>query len=120
MSMPFVWRRIVFGSLAIIAGMACSGDSIVSLDASEKNRHVSAQVGERIDITLQTVGPGEYASPPALSSPSVLFVDVAFCGTLPAGVTQCFHFRAASPGQAVLTFTHTGSNLTVQDTVDVH
>lgn len=120
MSMPRMSRRIVIGSLAMAAGIGCHGDSIVSLDATERNRRISANVGERIDITLQSVGPGEYVSPPASSSSSVLFVDVASCGNLPAGVTQCFHFRAASPGQAVLTFTHTGSNPTVQDTVDVH
>lgn len=108
-------------TLGVAAGvLACGGDSIVALSASERNRRISALVGDRIQITLQTVGPGEYASPPALSSPAIVFLDSTECGEpVPAGATQCFHFRAAHPGEAVISFTHTGNNLPVQDTVDV-
>ena len=111
--------RALFGALAVTVGVACRSDSIVALDAGERNRRVAARVGEQIDITLQSIGPGEYASPPALSSSAIVFLDVGYCGNLPAGVTQCFHFRAAAPGQAVLVFTHSGFNPSVQDTVDV-
>ena len=111
--------RAILRALAVAVGLACFGDSIVALDAGERNHRVSARTGERIDITLQSIGGGEYASPPTLSSPAVAFLDVGYCGTLPAGVTQCFHFRAVSPGQAILTFTHSGNNPAVQDTVDV-
>ena len=107
-------------ALVIAGSFACHGDAIVSLSAGERDRRVTARVGERIEVTLQTVGPGEYASPPAISSPSVAFLDVGYCGAaVPAGPTQCFHFRAVAPGRALLTFTHTGNNPPVQDTVNV-
>lgn len=114
--------RVLLGALTFVAAssIACRIDSVVSLSAAERNRRVAAHVGDQITITLQTVGPGVYASPPTISSPAVTFRDVDSCGTsVPAGPTQCFHFRAASPGQALLTFTHSGNNGIVQDTVDV-
>jgi hypothetical protein len=110
--------RIIAGALAVAGALACHSDSIVALDAGERNRRISARVGERIEVTLQSIGGGEYAA--SLSSGAVAFLDVQYCGALPAGVTQCFLFRAVSPGQAILTFTHSGMNLTVRDTVDVH
>jgi len=110
--------RIDVRALAIAAVLACHSDSIVALDAGQRNRRISTRVGERIDVTLQSIGGGEYA--PSLSSPVIALLGVQYCGTLPAGVTQCFHFRAVSPGQAIVTFTHSGSDPAVQDTVDVH
>jgi hypothetical protein len=119
-------RSITFGllTLAAIAGVVatgCHASDIVVVKASERDSRIAATVGDRIEITLQTIGPGEYASPPAISSPAVAFLDAASCGDpVPAGPTQCFHFRAAVRGQAVVTFTHTDRNPSVQDTVDVH
>jgi len=114
-------RRVAFVGLVVTTSiLGCYGDSIVALTASERNRHVSVRIGERIDVTLQTLGPGEYIAPPAISSPAVVFRDVTACGApVPAGPIQCFHFRAAAAGQAVITFTHSGMNSAVQDTVDV-
>jgi hypothetical protein len=97
---------------------ACLADHIVSLELGEQNRRVEASVGDRIEITLRTIGPGEYANPPAISAPAVVFVDVAFVGpSVPGGPTQRFRFRAASRGMAVITFTNTGVGPTVTDTV---
>lgn len=115
-------RRAMLLALVVVApiGAACRTDSIVSLSAAERNRRVSAHVGDQITVTLQTIGPGAYGSPPQISSPAVTFVDEDGCGVaVPAGPTQCFRFRAAARGQALLTFTHTGTNPPVQDTVDV-
>jgi hypothetical protein len=117
-------RRLAIGQMLTLGTMgialACGTDTIVALKASDRNRRVSAHVGDRIEITLQTIGSGDYASPPAISSPAVVFLDVAGCGDpVPAGPTQCFHFRAAQSGMAVITFAHTGRNATVQDTIDV-
>lgn len=108
---------LLFGAAAIAA---CRADSLVSLGPAQRNQRVSVRVGERIEVVLQTIGSGEYAEPPAISSPAVTFLDVASCGDpVPAGPRQCFHFRAVAPGRAVLTFTHTGNNPPVVDTVDV-
>ena len=104
--------------IAIAGALACRTASIVALDTGERNRRIGVRVGERIEVTLQSVGGGEYAA--SLSSAAVIFLDVQYCGALPAGVTQCFLFRAVSPGQTILTFAHSGMNATVQDTVDVH
>jgi len=102
------------------AALSCGADGIVALNANERNRRVAARVGDRIDITLHTIGPGEFASPPAISSPAVVFLDVAYCGDPnPGGPIQCFHFRATQPGLAVITFTPTFVNAVVQDTIDV-
>src|SRR5918912_123764 len=116
------WRGALLGAFGFTtpAPGACGARSIVSLDVGERNTRLTAHMGDRIDITLQTVGPGEYATPPAISSPAVAFVNVDYCGApVPAGPTQCFHFRASSRGNAIVSFTHTGSNPTVQDTIDV-
>ena len=73
------------------------------------SRSVAASVGDEIDITLQTVGFGEYASPPEVSSSAVQFLSVGQASvTVPAGPTQIFRFRAVAPGQAIVVFTHTG------------
>ena len=113
------WQLLTLGM--IVSALACGADALVALKASDRNRRVSAHVGDRIEVTLQSIGPGEYASPPAISSSSVEFLDVAGCGQpVPAGQTQCFHFRAVQSGMAVITFTHTDLNPAVHDTVDVH
>ena len=93
--------RLLLRVLLVATGLACRGDSIVALDAGERDRHISARVGDRIDVTLQSVGGGEYS--PALSSPAIAFLNVEYCGALPAGVTQCFHFRAAKSNDVVRT-----------------
>jgi hypothetical protein len=77
-------------------------------------------VGQKLDLKLQTIGPGEYASPPAISSPAVRFLGVAYVGpAVPAGPTQKFSFQAMAPGLAVIVFQHTSENPTVEDTVEV-
>jgi hypothetical protein len=77
-------------------------------------------VGEELSITLQTIGPGEYQSPPAVSSSAVRFLDVAYVSpSVPAGPTQRFRFKAEAPGHAIVTFRHSGSTPMVSDTVEV-
>lgn len=118
---PHTTRRTLITVLAVTIGIGCHSDSItaVKLNADQRNQRISARVGQRIDITLQSVGPGEYAIPPILSATSVAFLDASHGGAVPAGVTQYFHFRGASPGQTIVTFVHSGNNPTVQDTIDV-
>src|SRR3569623_3289141 len=84
-------RLLAVGITLFVLG--CGGDALVGLSAGERNRRVSTHVGDPIEIVLQTIGPGEYASPPAISSPAVVFQAVTQCGSpVPAGPTQCFHF----------------------------
>ena len=83
------------------------------------SRTIASRVGTEIDVTLQTIGPGEYASPPRVSSGSVRFVDVSYLDPVPAGPTQRFRFQAVAPGRAIITFRHTAQARVVEDTVDV-
>lgn len=100
--------------------MACSGDRLLSVDATPE-RAISLAAGHEFELTVQTIGPGEYLSPPTISSPSVSFVSVSLVSpAVPAGPTQRFRFRAEAPGQAVITFSHTDQNPNVVDTIDVH
>lgn len=100
--------------------MACGADTVVSVNGTP-TRTLSLAVGQELDLTLQTIGPGQYASPPIVSSAAVRFLEASFVGpAIPAGPTQRFRFRAEAPGQAVITFEHTGQNPVVQDTVVVH
>jgi hypothetical protein len=112
--------------LSAAAGLgACSNDVLGANGIP--SRTLSLTVGQTLELTLQTIGPGEYASPPSVSSTSVRFVDVTLVTpAVPAGVTQRFRFRAETPGRAIIMFQHSGqasdpgAGLTVHDTVEVH
>ncbi|MFI5091214.1 MAG: hypothetical protein ACHP7P_14290 [Terriglobales bacterium] len=82
---------------------------------------MSYRLGDTISIRLQTVGPGDYAAPPSISSPAVQFLDAKYdCPCVPAGPTQLFRLRAAAPGEALVAFHHTGLDPTVFYIVVVH
>src|SRR2546425_9818306 len=44
-------------------------------DLAAEGQTLRVAVGEELDLTLQTVGPGEYQSPPRVSSSSLQFLD---------------------------------------------
>ena len=91
-------------------------DRIVGSDPQS----VTLSLGEELIVQLRTVGPGEYASPPGISTRSVQFLGVEYAGVqVPAGPTQEFHFRGVARGTAVLHFTHTYSDREVEHTVTV-
>jgi hypothetical protein len=84
------------------------------------NQRLVLPAGRPFSITLQTIGPGAYASPPAVSSSAVRFLDVGQASIrVPAGPTQVFRFKAVKPGWAVIVFRHDASNKMVEDTVVV-
>jgi len=70
----------------------------------------SIAVNQELDITMQTIGPGSYVAPPALSGSTIAFLEVT-AGTLnvPAGATQIFHFKGVAPGQTIIRFHNTDS-----------
>jgi len=107
------WLRL---AMAFTLG-ACGSDAVVSANGVP-NRTLFASVGQEVHLTLQTIGPGEYESPPTISTASLRFLDVTFVSpSVPAGPTQRFRFTAEAPGQAVIVFHHTGQNAAVEDTV---
>jgi len=77
-------------------------------------------VGEELDLTLQTVGPGEYRSPPSVSSSSLQFLDATpITPTSRWGIAQVFRFKGVAPGQAIVVIRHSGNSPVMSDTVNV-
>jgi hypothetical protein len=109
----------VLGSVA--CGVLLAGCATEPLAVRGGSQTLSLAVGQELDVTLQTVGPGEYNSPPMVSSPSLRFLSVAFVSPyVPAGPTQQFSFKGEAPGQAIVVFQHSGNNPIVSDTVNVY
>ena len=78
-------------------------------------------VGQELELTFQTIGPGEYESPPSISSSSLQFLDVtAFRPAPRAGLAQRFRFKGVIPGRAIVVIHHSGSSPVIRDTVNVH
>ena len=99
---------------------ACGGKNPVAVSIVGRSQSLTVPVGTQFNVTLQTIGPGEYSSPPTVSSAAVHFLDVSEATfAVPAGPTQLFRFDATTFGKAILVFQHTGDNPTVEDTVDV-
>ena len=60
---------------------------------------VVASVGDTIEITLYTVGPGKYGDT-IVSSGSVEFLEMSFVTPYnPGGPVQCYRFKAITSGQ---------------------
>jgi hypothetical protein len=105
----------VVTTAALLLG-ACGPEPLAQSGAGT----TTVAIGQELDFKMQTIGPGEYASPPTVSSRAVEFLGAAFIGpAVPAGPTQRFSFRAVGRGMAIIVFHHTGQNPTVEDTVYV-
>ncbi len=97
--------------------VACNADRSVS---PYPGGPVTAAVGQDFSLTVHTLGPGQYVSPPTISSSAVRFLSDSIVGPItPAGPNQQFLFRAVSVGQATITFHHTGDNPTIEAVVQV-
>jgi hypothetical protein len=105
---------LVFCGIALLA--ACGHDPLAISDW--QSRTVTLAVGQELDLTVGTVGPGAYKVPPAISSGALRFLDVKEVPPYePAGPIQLFRFRGEAPGTAVIVIEHSGRNPTIQDTV---
>jgi hypothetical protein len=99
---------------------ACNSDETGSPSSTDNHGETISVVASQVfTINLETVGSGEYISPPQVSSSVVRFLTVVLGDPGPAGPTQRFRFQAIQSGRAVITFRHTGQSPTVQDTVEV-
>jgi hypothetical protein len=113
-----VYRASACLALALLGPLACGTDEETLVDPGKGSTAMSR--GTTFSVVLQTIGPGEYASPPAISSDAVRFIGVSEDGpSVPAGPTQTFRFVAANAGQAVIVFQNTGFSRTVTDTIVV-
>jgi hypothetical protein len=110
-----------FAVVAILSVYACNGTDMVSVSVTgSTSQTVAVPAATEFTVTLGTVGPGEYISPPKISSSSVRFLGVAFVPPYsPAGPRQRFRFLATMPGKAIILFQHSYNNRSVEDTVDV-
>ena len=94
--------------------------NVLSLDGGDNGRSVSVGVDDEIDVTLQTIGGGQYDEHPSVSSAAVAFSKVSSVSPPnPGGPRQLFQFRAVTAGHAVISILHTGQNPRFEITVDV-
>lgn len=109
----------------LFTSLSCGAKNPVSVSIkSNSSQTLTVRAGTEFSVTLQTIGPGEFASPPTVSSGAVQFLDVSIVGpNAPAGPKQQFRFNAATRGTAIVVFRHTGAGgpemLPVEDTVRV-
>jgi hypothetical protein len=106
-------RRIVLLTASLVA---CARQPLAV--QSTESQTLVLRVGQELDLTVGTVGPGEYQAPPSISPPILRFVDASIVPPyVPAGPRQRFRFQAKAPGTALLVITHSGNNPTIRDTV---
>jgi hypothetical protein len=94
-------------AVVLLAVCCDSPGGRISLDNSRNGQTVSVALADKIDITLQTIGPGEYDTP-LVSSGSVRYLGESSPGLQnPGGVRRLFQFQAVAPGRAEITIPHT-------------
>jgi hypothetical protein len=117
-------RNVLFALATGIALVGCAADArpITGLSA-ERSQSATIVVGREIDITLGSIGPAVYADPPAVSSAALIYLGVSDVPPYtPGGLNQQFRFRAAAPGEAIVTFRRMwGDSLIskIEDTIQV-
>ena len=86
---------------------------------SNDSQVITLQVGQELDLTVGTVGPGAYQAP-TISSTALRFLGDSIIGPyVPAGPRQLFRFQGVSAGRAIVVLTHSGHEPTITDTVVV-
>lgn len=126
--MRFATTHQVCGRFPFLIGTlllaACSGTdgtdtSPIVVSGADSDTTVAAAVGQELDVTLQTIGPGEYG-PPSLSSRAIRFLDVSYPSQQnPGGPRQLFRFRAASAGTVSVSIAHSDDDPPFSITVNV-
>ena len=81
---------------------------------------LTISVGQELRITMRTIGPGEYVSPPTITGSAIEFLGLVLADVqVPAGVTQVFRFRGVASGDVIIRFRNTDNRPDVSDTVRV-
>jgi hypothetical protein len=109
------WVSLLVGALLVF----CEGfegqnrpenaaGQILFLTKANDGQRVAAAVGQQIEISLATVGPGSYGDP-IVSSAAIRFRNVAWPRLQnPGGPTQIYVFQAAAEGEAEIRIPHSG------------
>ena len=83
-----------------------AGTEPIHLSVADHGTQVQAAIGQRVDVTLQTIGEGRYVEP-YLSSDAVKFLGMGVPpGQDPGGPTQVFHFLCVDKGTSGITILH--------------
>ena len=83
-------------------------EQILFLTNSNDGQRVAAVVGQRIEISLATIGPGSYGDP-IVSSAAIRFRNVTWPKSqAPGGPTQIYIFQGAAEGDAEIRIPHSG------------
>jgi hypothetical protein len=76
---------------------------VLSLNFRNNGQHLTASVGQQIEITLGTVGPKQYGEP-QVSSPAIRLESIALdLLALPSGPTFTYIFEATAEGESQIT-----------------
>lgn len=111
------WQAIA--ALVVVAGTAAAcnaaasstdtvGGGVLGPVAVQTNRDTSivAGVGQEVDITLGTVGPGQFNDPSVASGPVQFLGSAVVPPYTPAGPRQQFRFTTTQTGRTVVVFHH--------------
>jgi len=108
--------RALAATLAVVTAAtlsACSSESSgdhtvtpIFLADSDSGSTVNAEVGQVLEVTLHTIGPGSYEEP-STSAPVLRFLGEADPKEQnPGGPTQLYEFKAESGGVITVTIPH--------------
>lgn len=103
--------RVLLPVTAAVLALDCSSSTPFEVNGYPA-RSFSLSVGGQIDIQLQTIGPGEYGSPPPLNGATLQFLGVTAPDGIvtPAGVQQVFHFKGIAAGRTIILFHNADSS----------
>jgi hypothetical protein len=98
---------LIWMVVLLAAGCGSSAGRIISVTNGQPGQTLVASVGDTIEVTLQTIGPGQYGDP-LVSSGSLRFLGQSPAGAPnPGGPRQLYRFKAVASGQAEITIQHT-------------
>jgi len=69
-------------------------------------------IGDTIDVTLQTIGPGSYESPVITGNTIRTIYDSTLSPANPAGPTQKYGFAGINTGNSNISISHSNNNST--------
>lgn len=109
------WVSLLVGAVLMfcegIAGQRrpeSAQEQILFLTIANDGQRVAAAVGQQIEISLATVGPGSYGDP-TVSSAAIRFRNVAWPKSqTPGGPTEIYIFQATAEGEAEIRIPHSG------------
>lgn len=82
------------------------------IDGDDNGTRLSLAMDQEVELTLQTVGPGQYDEP-VVSSSALDFISMRFADEQnPGGPTQVYRFRTIAAGEATVTIPHSQTNPT--------